>query len=124
MVHPQPYVGIWAAAPGVSELPFKPNDGGGLLFIRVTPKSARREIMGLHRASDGSLSLQVKVRAQPEKGKANEAAIELLADVLGLPKRAFTITAGASDRLKTVRIAGNFATISQKLAILIQDQTS
>jgi uncharacterized protein len=108
----------------VSGLPFKPDDGGGLLFIRVTPKSARREIAGLYTASDGKLSLQVKVRALPEKGKANEAAIELLAEALGLPKRAFAITAGETDRLKTVRIAGNPATICQKLAILIQDQTS
>ena len=124
MVHPQPVVGIWAAAPGVSALPFKPDDGGGLLFIRVTPKSARREIAGLYTAADGKLSLQVKVRAQPEKGKANEAAIELLAEVLKFPTRAFAIIAGETDRLKTIRIAGDPATISQKLAILIQDQTS
>ncbi|MGE0237177.1 MAG: DUF167 family protein [Parvibaculaceae bacterium] len=102
-------------------LPFKPDDGGGLLFIRVTPKSSRSEIAGLHTAADGKLSLQLKVRAQPEKGKANDAAIALLADALGLAKRAFTITSGASDRLKTVRIAGNPLILSQKLNDLIQD---
>ena len=102
---------------------FKPDDGSVLLFIRVTPRSARDTVAGVHRAADGKLSLGLKVRAQPEKGKANEAAIELLAEVLRLPKRAFAIISGASDRLKTVRIAGDPATISQKLNDIIQDQS-
>jgi uncharacterized protein YggU (UPF0235/DUF167 family) len=105
-------------------LPFKPGDGGGLLFIRVTPKSAQAGLGGLYTGADGKLSLQVKVRAQPEKGRANEAAIELLAEALGLPKRAFAITAGETDRLKTVRIAGDPATISKRLTTLIQDLRS
>ena len=102
-------------------LPFKPDSQGGLLFLRVTPKSARSGLAGLHEGADGRVSLQVKVRAQPEKGKANEAAIELLAQVFDLPKRAFTITAGETDRLKTVRIAGDPTAIRQKLNDLIQD---
>jgi uncharacterized protein (TIGR00251 family) len=105
----------------VSAFPFRPDDEGGLLFIRVTPKSARPEIGGIFAGADGKLSLQVKVRAQPEKGKANEAVIDLLAEALDLPKRAFTITAGETDRLKTIRIAGNPATLHQKLNDLIQD---
>jgi uncharacterized protein YggU (UPF0235/DUF167 family) len=70
------------------------------------------------------VSLQIKVTAQPEKGRANEAAIELLADAFGLPKRAFTITAGETDRLKTARITGNHTAIRQTLATLVQDQTT
>jgi uncharacterized protein (TIGR00251 family) len=108
----------------LTPLPFKPDDTGGLLFLRVTPKSARSEITGLHAGADGRVSLQVKVRAQPEKGKANEAAIELLADLFDLPKRAFTITAGETDRLKTVRIAGNATSIGQTLATFVQDHTT
>jgi uncharacterized protein YggU (UPF0235/DUF167 family) len=105
-------------------LPFRPDEAGGLLFIRVTPKSAQAGLGGLYTGADGKLSLQVKVRAQPEKGKANEAAIELLAEALSLPKRAFVITAGETDRLKTVRIAGNPAAIRQKLNDLIRDTRS
>jgi uncharacterized protein (TIGR00251 family) len=108
----------------LTDLPFKPDDRGGLLFIRVTAKSARQEIAGIFAGVDGKLSLQVKVRAQPEKGKANEAAIELLADALGLPKRAFAITAGETDRLKTIRITGDAAAIRQKLITLIGDKRS
>jgi uncharacterized protein YggU (UPF0235/DUF167 family) len=104
----------------LTALPFRPDQGGGgLLFIRVTPKSAQAALGGLYTGADGKLSLQVKVRAQPEKGKANEAAIELLAEALGLPKRSFAIIAGETDRLKTVRIAGDAAAIHQKLNDLI-----
>ena len=105
----------------MTALPFRSDQAGGLLFIRVTPKSARAAIGGLYTGADGKLSLQVKVRAQPEKGKANEAAIELLAETLDLPKRAFAITAGETDRLKTVRIAGDPAAIAQKLNQIIPD---
>ncbi len=108
----------------MSQLPFKPDATGGLLFLRVTPKSSCAEVAGVHAGADGRVSLQVKVRAQPEKGKANEAAIELLAEAFGLPKRAFTITAGETDRLKTVRITGNASEIGQKLAALIEDLTT
>ncbi len=105
----------------MTALPFRPDQGGGLLFIRVTPRSAQAGLAGLHTGADGKLSLQVKVRAQPEKGKANEAAIELLAEALDLPKRAFAIIAGETDRLKTVRITGDATAIRQKLSDLIRD---
>jgi uncharacterized protein len=107
----------------VSALPFKRDDQGVVLFLRLTPGSGRREISGLHHDAQGKVSLQVKVRAQPEKGRANEAAIELLAETLGLHRKAFTITAGETSRLKTVRIAGNPTFIGQKLETIIQDHT-
>jgi uncharacterized protein (TIGR00251 family) len=108
----------------LNEFPFTPDGAGGLLLIRVTPKSARPGIAGLYAGAAGRLSLQVKVRAQPEKGKANEAAIGLLAETLRLPKRAFAIIAGETNRVKTVRIAGNPAAIRRKLETLLQDLNS
>lgn len=107
----------------MTSLPFKPDAGGGSLFLRVTPKSGRQEITGLHEGADGKVSLQVKVTAQPEKGKANEAVTELLADTFSLPRKAFTLTAGETSRLKTVHIAGNPTAIEHTLGHLIQDQT-
>jgi uncharacterized protein YggU (UPF0235/DUF167 family) len=44
----------------------------------------------------------------PDKGKANTAAIALLARTLRVPKSAITLVAGASARLKTVRIDADF----------------
>ncbi|MFZ5677310.1 MAG: DUF167 family protein [Pseudomonadota bacterium] len=108
----------------MSLLPFKPDARGGSLYLRVTPKAARPEIAGLFQGADGKVSLQIKVTAQPEKGKANEAVIDLLADALGLPRKAFSFTAGETSRLKTVHIAGNPTAIEQTLGQFIQDQTS
>lgn len=107
----------------MSPLPFKPDAQGGFLFLRVTPKAARPEISGLFQGADGKVSLQVKVTAQPEKGKANEAVIDILAETFRLPRKAFTLTAGETSRLKTVHIAGNSTAIEQTLGHLIQDQT-
>ena len=65
--------------------------------VRVTPKSSTNEIAGLFRASDGAVSLQVRVTAQPEKGKANKAVIKILAKELGFAKSNLEIVAGDAD---------------------------
>ena len=46
--------------------PLRPGKGGLLLTVRVTPKSSRDEVAGLHLASDGAVSLAVKVTAVPD----------------------------------------------------------
>jgi hypothetical protein len=108
----------------VTALPFRPDATGGSLYLRVTPKAARPGIAGLFEGADGKVSLQIKVTAQPEKGKANEAVIDFLAETLRLPRKAFTLTAGETSRLKTVHVAGDPTAIEQTLSHLIQDQTS
>jgi len=47
------------------------------------------------------------VTAAPEKGKANAAVIEVLAEALGLPKSALRIVSGETSPLKTVEIDGD-----------------
>ena len=87
--------------------PFRPGRGGLLLSVRVTPRSRRDEVAGLHTASGGAVSLAVKVTAVPDKGRANKAVIETLARAAGLPKSAFTIVSGETDRNKTLLVTGN-----------------
>lgn len=82
----------------------RPCPDGVLLGIRVTPKSARNEVTGQTEGADGSVSLQVRVTAQPEKGKANKAVIQTLARSLGLAKTDLTIVSGETARHKTVHI--------------------
>lgn len=73
------------------------------LHVRVTPKakSARitREISENH-----TEYYKVYVTVAPEDGKANKAVIELLADALGLPKSALTISHGLTSREKIIQI--------------------
>ena len=46
--------------------PLRPGKGGLLLSVRVTPRSSRDEVSGLHTASDGTVSLAVKVTGWPD----------------------------------------------------------
>jgi hypothetical protein len=87
-----------------------------LLSVRVTPRSARDEVAGLHTAADGAVSLAVKVTAVPDKGRANRAVIETLARAAGLPKSAFRLVAGETDRSKTLLVTGNPAELEALIA--------
>jgi uncharacterized protein (TIGR00251 family) len=50
--------------------------------------------------------LKVRLTAPPVDGAANEALVALLAERLGIPKRAIQIVRGATSRQKTVEITG------------------
>ena len=74
-------------------------NGAVLVSIRVQPKASRDAIVGEH---DGAL--KVAVTAPPEKGKANKAVVELLAQKLGIPKSNIELVTGATSRDKTLAI--------------------
>ena len=96
--------------------PLRPARDGVLLAVRVTPKSSRDQVMGLHAAADGTVSLAIKVTAAPDKGKANKAVIALLAEALARPKSAFKLVAGGTDRHKTILVAGNLPELEALIA--------
>ena len=72
------------------------------LHLKVIPKSSRNEIVGI--LDDGTVKL--KVTAAPEKGKANAAVCEFLADFFGVAKRNVEIIRGGTSTSKhaTVRM--------------------
>jgi uncharacterized protein len=71
------------------------------LALKVIPKSAKDEIVGL--LEDGSL--KIKITAAPEKGKANSAICEFLAAEFGVPKRNIEIVKGETSSRKLVVIS-------------------
>ena len=75
--------------------------------MRLTPKAAFNRIEGITELADGRSVMQARVRAAPEKGKANAALEALLAKALGVPKSAVSVIAGGTSRLKSVRVAGS-----------------
>ncbi|WP_425499125.1 DUF167 family protein [Hoeflea poritis] len=76
------------------------------LVIRLTPGAARDAVDGVETGADGRKYLKIRVRAMPEKGKANRALIAFVAGQIGTPKSAIRIVSGETARLKTLHING------------------
>ena len=77
-----------------------------LVFVRLTPKSDRDALENAGTRADGRQHLKARVRAVPEKGKANAALETLVAKACGVPRSDVRIVAGDTTREKTVRISG------------------
>ena len=80
--------------------------------VRVIPRSGKAGPAGLR---DGAYL--IRLNAPPVEGAANTDLIELLSDLLHVPKRNITIVSGERNRLKRVRIIG--ASEAQVAAALI-----
>ena len=104
-----------------------------LLAVRLTPKAANDAIDGVevsyrtstnsgtNASSDHSTTsaktsaLKARVRAVPEKGKANAAVEKLIAKWLGLAKSSVQVVAGSKSRNKTLRLDGDPDDLAAKL---------
>jgi uncharacterized protein (TIGR00251 family) len=71
------------------------------LTVRVTPRASRDEVTGWQ-----GDELRVRLRAPPVEGRANEALIRLIASKLNLPPSSIELIAGATARVKRLRIDG------------------
>lgn len=69
------------------------------LTIKVTPKAKLNKII-----QNDTNSYHIYTTAPPDKGKANQAVIKLLAKHLNLPKSKITITKGETSRQKIIQI--------------------
>lgn len=74
---------------------------GTLITVRVQPRASRQEIGG---PSNGVLC--ARLNAPPVEGRANEALVRLLSDMLGVPKSRVRIEGGQKGRLKKVFVEG------------------
>jgi len=79
----------------------KTGDSDNYIQIKVIPNASTNIIEGWE-----ADRLKVRIRAVPEKGKANKKLIEFLADELGISKTSITIESGESSRIKRIRIEG------------------
>lgn len=78
-----------------------PTPQGVEIKVKVVPGASRSQIAGV--LGD---ALKVQVAAPPEKGKANEAVIALLAAKLQLPRSDISLIAGATSPRKTFLVRG------------------
>lgn len=78
-----------------------PTNSGVILSIRTQPRSSKNRIIGEYGGR-----LKLAVTAVAEKGKANKAVIELLADTFHIHESSIYIISGESSRDKRLMIEG------------------
>lgn len=96
-------------------LPYSVGPDGLTLYIRLTPKGGRDAIDGIETLSDGKALLKARVRSVPEDGKANKALIKLISEMFNCSISSINIVLGVSSRIKTLKIAGDGQTLSERL---------
>ena len=74
------------------------------ISIKVIPNAKQNEIVQEGIDDAGARMFKVRVNQPPEGGKANEAAIELLAKYFKVKKSAVSIISGETSRNKIVEI--------------------
>ena len=72
------------------------------LALRVQPGAKRSAL--LERLASGEW--KVAVAAPPLEGRANAAVIELLSELLDVPRRRLELVRGASSRRKSIEVEG------------------
>ncbi|WP_331372494.1 DUF167 domain-containing protein [Sinorhizobium chiapasense] len=94
------------------------------LTVRLTPSGGRDAIDCFESAADGEEYLKVRVRAVPEKGKANQALIALLAKQFGIAKNRIALLSGDTQRKKILRIDADPEEIIKRLAEIVGESNS
>lgn len=86
------------------DLTLRDTPDGCILPARVHTGARKNGITGVH---DGAL--KISLTTPPTDGRANEALIAFLAEILRVPRARITLLTGATSRSKTLRIAAKSA---------------
>lgn len=88
------------------------------LTLHIQPRARTTEVAGRH-----GDAIKIRLRAPPVDDAANRELIQFLADTLGIPRSAVTITAGRTSRSKTVAITGvTRAAVEKALGVPLADR--
>src|SRR5262245_31148216 len=85
----------WSAA----SIEIRSSPEGSRMRVRVRPGARREKVEG-----EWLGALRVSVAAPPERGKANDAMKQLLAESLGVPPSSIEVISGHGSRDKVVEI--------------------
>ncbi|RJG10835.1 DUF167 domain-containing protein [Massilia cavernae] len=88
--------------------------GGVRLAVQITPNAKKTEVIGV---LDDALKL--KLQAQPIEGKANEALMRYLAEVLSVPRSAVVITHGQTSKRKLIDVKSGTLTVDAVEKLLL-----
>jgi uncharacterized protein (TIGR00251 family) len=74
---------------------------GGVTFaVKVHPRARKNAITG-----ELGTALKLSLTSPPVEGRANEACIEFLANLLKVPRSSVTIASGQTSRQKVIRVS-------------------
>jgi len=95
--------------------PYKWAGDGLRLLVRLTPGARRDAVEGLKPTASGGSELVVKLRAVPEKGRANAALVKFITAEFGLAPHSVALAHGATDRHKQLSLQGDAAALAARL---------
>jgi uncharacterized protein (TIGR00251 family) len=93
---------------------------GIVLTVRLTPRGGRDAIEAVEQLADGRAVLKVRVRAAASEGEANAALVQLLAKSLGIAQRQVSLVAGATARIKRIKVVGAGAALAAALQDIVR----
>ncbi len=79
----------------------EPHGDGVILPVQARPKARRNGVVGEHAGR-----LKVAVTEPPDKGKANDALVRVLADALGVKRSQVELIAGQASAAKKFLVTG------------------
>jgi uncharacterized protein (TIGR00251 family) len=82
-------------------LDVRTTDGSVAFAVRVQPGAKHEGVVGLY----GDV-IKIALTAPAVDGKANDALVRYLADLLGVPRLSIEITAGHNSHSKVIRVLG------------------
>jgi uncharacterized protein (TIGR00251 family) len=74
-----------------------------MIVVKVIPGASQNEVVGW----EGDV-LKVRIKAPPDKGKANVELVRFLAEHFGVSQSAVTIVSGHTSRLKRIQIEKDY----------------
>ena len=104
----------------MSDSPLKLAHDGLRVAIRLSPRAKADGLLAIA-AAEGGRVLKASVTAPAERGRANEALLQLLARAWHLPRRDLSIATGSTSRNKAVRVAGDPRRLIDKITPKIAD---
>ncbi|MEP3068599.1 MAG: DUF167 family protein [Parvibaculum sp.] len=99
----------------MATLPFEATAEGLRLRVRLTPSASRDVIGDVAMDAEDVAWLTATVTSAPENGRANKALISMLAKSWKLPKSIIDVRSGATQRRKTLLIAGDGTALAAQL---------
>ena len=81
-------------------IPINDTPSGANFSVKVHPRARKNAITG-----EVGDAIKLALTAPPIDGRANEACIAFLAEVLNVPRSSVTIAAGQHSRSKVIRVA-------------------